>query len=334
MHPSGTAFGQTEILPIFSKHRHSVHPFFISCHFKCKMKRVSSERGKKRDSQKCVCKGCGAKLRPEDPHSLCWEHIGMTHTCSKCRDLAPFAEFESYQHFLAMCWDKSRREQKTSLATVTKIDGEGLDAKETRTGSREDGRGGASVVEDGGPSGVATDTTGIVFGGLVEDDSSLVKPLTVEKQEEDFQLLVFNKLQALEEQNTEFRAQQQQEIKELREECNGEITSSFQKVQSLLSNWFSKGGQQKRDNATRSRSSEGDFEEIEMSVMPRCDKVNKNKHYSAELSPSKKVEQETRSRSSPFYDDEDSIRTETLYSDQEEVFSNGEVVIQRRTMNR
>ena len=185
------------------------------------------------------------------------------------------------------------------------------------------------MVEDGGLSGEATDTTGIVFGGLVEDDSFLVEPLTVEVQEEDFQLLVFNKLQALEEQNTEFRAQHQQEIKELREECNREITSSFQKVQSLLSNWFSKGSQQKRDNATRSRSSEGDFEEIEMSVMPRCDEVNKSKHSSAGLSPSKKVEQETRSRSSPFYDDEVSIRTETLlYSDQEEVFSDGEVVIQ------
>ena len=293
------------------------------------MKRVSSERGKKRDSHKCVCKGCDAKLRPEDPHSLCWEHIGVTHTCSKCRDLAPFAEFESYQHFLAKCWDRSRREERTSVATATKADAEGSDAKETRTGSREDGRCGAGVVEDGGPSGEATDTTGIVFGGLVEDGNSLVEPLTVEVQEEDFQLLVFNKLQALEEQNTEFRAQQQQEIKELREECNGEITSSFQKVQSLLSNWFSKGGQPKRDNATRSRSSEGDFEEIEMSVMPRCDEVNKNKHSSAGLSPGKKVEQETRFRSSPFYDDEDSIRTETLlYSDQEEVFSDGEVVIQ------
>ena len=83
-----------------------------------------------------------------------------------------------------------------------------------------------------------------------------------------------------------------------------------------------------RDNATRSRSSEGDFEEIEMSVMPRCDEVNKSKYSSAGLSPSKKVEQETTSRSSPYHDGEDSIRTETLYSDQEEVFSDGEVVIQ------
>ena len=100
------------------------------------MKRVSSERGKKRDSHKCVCKGCEAKLRPEDPHSLCWEHIGVTHACSKCRDLAPFAEFESYQHFLAKCWDSSRREERTSVATATKADAEGSDAKETRTGSR------------------------------------------------------------------------------------------------------------------------------------------------------------------------------------------------------
>ena len=48
------------------------------------------------------------------------------------------------------------------------------------------------MVEDGGPNGEATDTTGVVFGGLVEDDSSLVESVTMEVQEEEFQLLVFN----------------------------------------------------------------------------------------------------------------------------------------------
>ena len=59
------------------------------------------------------CRTCLAKLRVEDTHALCWEHIGRSHFCDKCEDLAPFGRYKDYQQFLANCWQEKDEEEGT-----------------------------------------------------------------------------------------------------------------------------------------------------------------------------------------------------------------------------
>ena len=62
------------------------------------------------------CRTCQAKLRVDDTHALCWEHIGRSHFCDKCEDLVPFGVYKDYQQFLADCWrEKDEKEGVDSM---------------------------------------------------------------------------------------------------------------------------------------------------------------------------------------------------------------------------
>ena len=66
------------------------------------------------------CRTCQAKLRVEDTHALCWEHIGRSHFCDKCEELAPFGRYKDYQQFLANCWlEKDEQEGVGEMPRLT-----------------------------------------------------------------------------------------------------------------------------------------------------------------------------------------------------------------------
>ena len=103
------------------------------------------------------CKTCQEKLRVEDTHALCWEHIGRSHFCDKCEDLVPFGRYKDYQQFLANCWqDKDEEDGVDKLPVLSPRPGEDGEIAE----AAQDSQGALRTRQDGGDH----------DGGGVEDE--------------------------------------------------------------------------------------------------------------------------------------------------------------------
>ena len=51
-----------------------------------------------------MCTSCSSVIRPGDPHTECWIHLGRDHTCSKCEETGSFMGFPSFRHYLKACY--------------------------------------------------------------------------------------------------------------------------------------------------------------------------------------------------------------------------------------
>ena len=121
------------------------------------------------------CKTCQAKLRVDDTHVLCWEHIGRSHFCDKCEDLAPFGRYKDYSQFLANCWQEKDEEdgvdelsvlsprpgedgeiaeaaQDSQSALRTRQDGDDHDGGGVETGKEDEGDFGQKSPQASAPS--------------------------------------------------------------------------------------------------------------------------------------------------------------------------------------
>ena len=114
------------------------------------------------------CRTCQAKLRVEDTHALCWEHIGRSYFCRKCEDLVPLGRYKDYQQFLANCWrEKDEKEGVDDMPQLspcrrhdTAEEGEIVEA------ARESSHSALRASQDGGVHAEGS----VVTGGIVEED--------------------------------------------------------------------------------------------------------------------------------------------------------------------
>ena len=279
-----------------------------------KMKKSLSGKGAKKSLPKGACRVCATKLRADDPHSLCWEHIGQFHTCAKCMTLAPFGEFSSYQDYLAAVWDKEESNAATGTAPVIKISSTAFEETGAKTGSRGNDR---SAAEESQHGGSRFDHDGVEDGELTEvaEHSLLLEAIPEEKGEEgDIQPMFFQKLVEMEETRTLQHAQHQQDMKDMRDECSKEIAGSFKKVQSLLSSLFS-GFHQKRD-ASEARSRSSDDIELQEIPMSRSRSGRNDERTGVDRSPPalSPHRSESRLQSGKEMDGDVSVRTDMLGS--------------------